>query len=715
MRWPWQRSEGRRSDAAAPRAAAPAASAPDAPPPPVPPAGWAFLAPLQRQVSDAPPAVLRPAFVSTLPTRTVPSSLGTMGHLVDDGAPAGTVAVDGGALGAPVQRSVAADLALRPGRTASRTPAAGTAQVQRATDAAGPASLDERAVVETAEGPRVAEATEVPPPVELSEHDAVAPGADEAPPDRRAPATVEPAGTAPGTNSLRADGSRPVPPAQPLVRPTLQRSTPPARGADGTDDSSPEHADVSLPAVPAPRRVGLGAPLPSRPLQRTPLEDAAGAAPPLPAGMDAATRPAAATDAATPRAEGSPATAGDGPSRLEDLPLQRNSAEGPHEPPATEASSSGAPPPSADAPLIGEARLAATIGAAPGTNTRVAAGAADHSHDAAAAGGAAPPARPPSLTSTSAPTPTPAMPTAALQRVTSTPGPPTEDAVPHDDAAMGSAEPGPVDAPAAGPPAPAAGPPAPAVLQRSVGLAPARAIVPALRATTMGAASMTRLRGGAVVVARVVAPVPPTAPRGDPARSRGSAASTPTAESRATSAWSRGADAGRGSTGFDSAVSGGSVEVDEWASEAPVAAASVSRLASSEFARLADHVEPAPTAASEPMPVAAALPRSGSGAQVVQRTVAGESGVPAAGVAGSRTAVAAPEPAPMGGEPTESLGIAVQSAPAPSSTTPAPAPPAAAPENVEQLVRKLYGPLVRRIKAELLLDRERRGIRIDGI
>lgn len=37
------------------------------------------------------------------------------------------------------------------------------------------------------------------------------------------------------------------------------------------------------------------------------------------------------------------------------------------------------------------------------------------------------------------------------------------------------------------------------------------------------------------------------------------------------------------------------------------------------------------------------------------------------------------------------------------------------PENVEQLVRKLYAPLVRRIKTELLLDRERRGIRIDGI
>ena len=40
---------------------------------------------------------------------------------------------------------------------------------------------------------------------------------------------------------------------------------------------------------------------------------------------------------------------------------------------------------------------------------------------------------------------------------------------------------------------------------------------------------------------------------------------------------------------------------------------------------------------------------------------------------------------------------------------------AAGPEAVEQLVRRLYGPLVRRIKSELLLDRERRGIRIDGI
>jgi len=37
------------------------------------------------------------------------------------------------------------------------------------------------------------------------------------------------------------------------------------------------------------------------------------------------------------------------------------------------------------------------------------------------------------------------------------------------------------------------------------------------------------------------------------------------------------------------------------------------------------------------------------------------------------------------------------------------------PAGIETLAARLYGPLARRLKAELLLDRERRGIRIDGI
>ena len=39
--------------------------------------------------------------------------------------------------------------------------------------------------------------------------------------------------------------------------------------------------------------------------------------------------------------------------------------------------------------------------------------------------------------------------------------------------------------------------------------------------------------------------------------------------------------------------------------------------------------------------------------------------------------------------------------------------PAATPEQLEELAKRLTGPLIRRIKAEMLLDRERRGLRTD--
>ncbi len=127
-------------------------------------------------------------------------------------------------------------------------------------------------------------------------------------------------------------------------------------------------------------------------------------------------------------------------------------------------------------------------------------------------------------------------------------------------------------------------------------------------------------------------------------------------------------------------------------------------------------VDAARATAREPMPVAAApVPSS---APVAQRSASGEVArveQTARGVGGPTDLASGS--APVAGGSAERSDVVVQSAPAASSTTttPAPAPPAAAPENVEQLVRKLYGPLVRRIKAELLLDRERRGIRIDGI
>jgi hypothetical protein len=39
--------------------------------------------------------------------------------------------------------------------------------------------------------------------------------------------------------------------------------------------------------------------------------------------------------------------------------------------------------------------------------------------------------------------------------------------------------------------------------------------------------------------------------------------------------------------------------------------------------------------------------------------------------------------------------------------------PAVTPEQLEELAKRLTGPLIRRIKAEMLLDRERRGLRTD--
>ncbi|WP_456505520.1 hypothetical protein [Arthrobacter sp. UYCu723] len=39
---------------------------------------------------------------------------------------------------------------------------------------------------------------------------------------------------------------------------------------------------------------------------------------------------------------------------------------------------------------------------------------------------------------------------------------------------------------------------------------------------------------------------------------------------------------------------------------------------------------------------------------------------------------------------------------------------AATPEQLEDLAKRLAGPLIRRIKAEMLLDRERRGLRTDA-
>jgi hypothetical protein len=81
----------------------------------------------------------------------------------------------------------------------------------------------------------------------------------------------------------------------------------------------------------------------------------------------------------------------------------------------------------------------------------------------------------------------------------------------------------------------------------------------------------------------------------------------------------------------------------------------------------------------------------------VQRAEA-EPGPVASGDSGSSTPLAAPAPTPGPGAGSAADALAVQT-----------------PAQVEKLLDRIYPPLVRRLKTELLIDRERRGVRIDRI
>ncbi|GAA1847244.1 hypothetical protein [Agromyces salentinus] len=305
MRWPWQRVavedgvDAKGTDGAG-RSEEPRIS----------PAGWAFLPPMQRQISDAPPATLRPGWIESLPTRTVPSRVAELTHLVDDAAPSGTVATASAALGAPVQRSAVADLTLRPPQTAAErarerqvaqrqrqvvqpTAAQQAAVVQREanepelpvqrSDAAGPSEepgleLPDLGAEETA--------SPTPPPMP---GEAVAAVTDASPvpaasvPDAAATAVSgqDAAGTALGAGLGDGLGARPPhagsSPSTPLNLAAVQRTpdaahpeTPVAPDAVG----SPDGADVPTPHAPDaptisaapplggdPGRLGLAAPV----------------------------------------------------------------------------------------------------------------------------------------------------------------------------------------------------------------------------------------------------------------------------------------------------------------------------------------------------------------------------------------------------------------------------------------------------------------------
>ncbi|TDN93068.1 hypothetical protein EV279_2611 [Microbacterium sp. BK668] len=82
--------------------------------------------------------------------------------------------------------------------------------------------------------------------------------------------------------------------------------------------------------------------------------------------------------------------------------------------------------------------------------------------------------------------------------------------------------------------------------------------------------------------------------------------------------------------------------------------------------------------------------------------------------AGSAAVQRALEAEPAGAAPPPAAGVAASGSASSGGATAAPG-IADQPQQLEHLLDRLYAPLVRRLKAEMLLDRERRGVRIDRI
>jgi hypothetical protein len=92
------------------------------------------------------------------------------------------------------------------------------------------------------------------------------------------------------------------------------------------------------------------------------------------------------------------------------------------------------------------------------------------------------------------------------------------------------------------------------------------------------------------------------------------------------------------------------------------------------------------------------------------------------GLPGTPDAAAPPEAAPAPAPPEVSSAAETDRHESPAGPAPAAPersagaagpPSAATPDQLEELAKRLAGPLIRRIKAEMLLDRERRGLRTD--
>ncbi len=303
MRWPWTRW----ATELPPQTATAARPASDAPAPPSP-MGWAFLPPIQRTLTPGIAPVTRPAeFPTELSAWRSPAFTGSLSHAVVDTTPGGLIDGDGHGLGQPTNTSVPSpELTLLP-------PPRPTA-VQRSirTGAAAPRPATATGSVDVPEFPSLTEAPSVgmllvhraviddpkpdatpdpsPDPTPDSTPDPVpgpVPGPGPEPvdqPQSADPALIESANTPPagaGSPTTSADSSTSVDQARPpLGRAAVSSPEPLApAGVPGTVQRN-VHTPLARPATSSPsatpvaetrHHLGLGPPLASVPETAVPV------------------------------------------------------------------------------------------------------------------------------------------------------------------------------------------------------------------------------------------------------------------------------------------------------------------------------------------------------------------------------------------------------------------------------------------------------------
>ena len=685
MRWPWQRDHGSGS------ASVTGGSSAARPPAPM---GWAFLPPLQRTLAGIEPITRPQEFPHELPAWRNPSyTAPELTHAVSPDAPSGIIDGDGGrATGSPVMRQpVAVELALLPPARPS---------VQRAVRRRGAALTSAPETPGLPVVHRSAVADEPAPPT-VEADSALDGGSVAEPPDHQEPPSPAVAESPIVSRSMDApsDSAEPMagpatglatsarppdlaltrtPPGPPSVEPSQKVRPATSAQLPAVQRSGPSHSVPPTPVTsPTLRpRLSLGPPMASPPPTAVdaPLEEHPDPGP-LPGQVAPPEEPASVQAAHTEPVAPEAPPAPEETAISVDSPLWGT-------PPATLMPATEAPTP-IDGPEPGTAGASSVRPAAPTADFPIVSrSVAKPPYDAAASPPSAPAPVQRNLAEHTAPSPTPApLP----------PGPPPVPMRPPaiaEDGVGTATNVAPFTVPEV-PEAPSTGSFDLPVVARSTALTDTIGATPLISAAAPTAPRPILSRGGSVA--------PGTLPAAVPVQRQSTTPTTPTIAAARPPVTPRARPAetvGLPVPGSAAATSSPALVPLEAATDQPAVQLTLARGA-----------EPAPTQAG---------PTSGgqvddslfaTGFAALQRTVTID----------EVTTPAPPGPA-QSSEPGPSNGATDTATPAGSASAgpgAAGAGAPATPEQVEALAGKLWPSVLRRIRAELLVDRERIGLRTD--